>query len=508
MATHETIWCPTMRPTREEFQRPFVQYVEEVFSQEPDLPMFKVIPPEGWRPRQSPFPDLEQIKIQTPIRQNVFGSKGSYRCVFIEEGELSGADFKQAAEVESRDAPGSQRKSRGDDTDGGDSQLERSFWSNITLKPPLYGADTPISFFDQELPFGWNLRNLGDLLRERQVPQVPGVTTPMTYFGMWRSFFGWHKEDADLLSINYLHFGAPKTWYCLSPKDQQKFERLASGLFPQLHKACRAFIRHKDIMLSPSLLRAHGISYMQARQAEGEFIVLNAAAYHSGFNLGFNCAEAVNFATPSWLQAGRRAQGCRCSKDVVHISMRLFDPALNDSDDGSTSGGEEQEDEKNGNSEQQNGKRKIEAGSDSHKQGRGTGSGSHAEKRARSGGSRDMDDKVLGQPFATVADDEQGNKFFCLVQKVDRPASTKGMVVLRWLKEDPDGLYRPVPTYWEERPDSLVTVRTQFLPEGLRKSAATRAAEAAGQTGQKHHLGAGWKLLTLRSRILDTEIIG
>lgn len=37
-----------------------------------------------------------------------------------------------------------------------------------------------------------------------------GVTTPMTYFGMWRSFFGWHKEDADLYSINFHHFGAPK----------------------------------------------------------------------------------------------------------------------------------------------------------------------------------------------------------------------------------------------------------------------------------------------------------
>jgi JmjC domain, hydroxylase len=91
-----------------------------------------------------------------------------------------------------------------------DELLERAFWSSVTISPPFYGADTPVSFFDEQLDFGWNLRKLGCLLSECGVPQIPGVTTPMTYFGMWKSFFSWHVEDVDLYSVNYLHFGAPK----------------------------------------------------------------------------------------------------------------------------------------------------------------------------------------------------------------------------------------------------------------------------------------------------------
>lgn len=34
------------------------------------------------------------------------------------------------------------------------------------------------------------------------------------------------QEDADLFSINYLHFGAPKVWYCVSPSHRAKFERM------------------------------------------------------------------------------------------------------------------------------------------------------------------------------------------------------------------------------------------------------------------------------------------
>ena len=37
--------------------------------------------------------------------------------------------------------------------------------------------------------------------------------------------------------------------------------------------------------------------------------------YHAGFNLGFNCAESVNFALDSWLELGRKAKACECVSD-------------------------------------------------------------------------------------------------------------------------------------------------------------------------------------------------
>ena len=55
-----------------------------------------------------------------------------------------------------------------------------------------------------------------------------------------------------------------------------------------------------------------------------EFVISRAAGYHSGFNSGYNIAEAVNFALDPWLQVGDKVSVCKCFRDNVKIEMGKF----------------------------------------------------------------------------------------------------------------------------------------------------------------------------------------
>ena len=69
-----------------------------------------------------------------------------------------------------------------------------------------------------------------------------------------------------------------QVWYCVAPKDRQRLEAMAAALFPELRQRCSAFLRHKDLLFSPRLLKAHNIDYVQARSAA-------AAAAHADISL-------------------------------------------------------------------------------------------------------------------------------------------------------------------------------------------------------------------------------
>lgn len=45
---------------------------------------------------------------------------------------------------------------------------------------------------------------------------------------------------------------------------------------------------------------------VQITQEAGEFMITFPYGYHSGYNHGFNCAESTNFATPRWIEYGKR----------------------------------------------------------------------------------------------------------------------------------------------------------------------------------------------------------
>ena len=54
-----------------------------------------------------------------------------------------------------------------------------------------------------------------------------------------------HTEDMDLHSVNYLHYGAPKVWYCVPPSERKKMDAFVAKKLYAQHGRCREFMRHK-----------------------------------------------------------------------------------------------------------------------------------------------------------------------------------------------------------------------------------------------------------------------
>ncbi|NXA42436.1 KDM4B demethylase, partial [Eudromia elegans] len=305
----------TFRPTLEEF-RDFGKYVAFIESQGAHRAgLAKVIPPKEWKPRKT-YDDIDDMVIPAPIQQVVTGQSGLFTQYNIQKKPMTVGEYRRLANSEKYCTP------RHQDFE----DLERKYWKNLTFVSPIYGADISGSLYDSDVE-EWNIGNLNtllDMVEHECGIIIEGVNTPYLYFGMWKTTFAWHTEDMDLYSINYLHFGEPKSWYAIPPEHGKRLERLAKGFFPGSSQGCDAFLRHKMTLISPSILKKYGIPFDRITQEAGEFMITFPYGYHAGFNHGFNCAESTNFATLRWIDYGKMATQCTCRKDMVKISMDVF----------------------------------------------------------------------------------------------------------------------------------------------------------------------------------------
>lgn len=205
-------------------------------------------------------------------------------------------------------------------------RLVRSIDDEVTVE---YGADLHSSIHGSGFPMydpssdsvtvpgaeayaksGWNLNNLpnlkGSVLRHIDV-NISGMKVPWLYVGMCFSCFCWHTEDHWIYSINYLHWGEPKTWYGVPSAYADALEETMKEQAPELFDNQPDLMHHLATTMSPSLLMKNGIPVVRTDQCAGEFVVTFPRAYHAGFNQGFNFAEAVNFSVADWLPVGRQS---------------------------------------------------------------------------------------------------------------------------------------------------------------------------------------------------------
>ncbi|XP_060882064.1 probable lysine-specific demethylase 4A [Metopolophium dirhodum] len=303
------------RPSLSEFKN-FSSYIEFMESRGAHKAgVAKIIPPSEWIPRKKSYDedDIMSLKIPNPIYQDVKGDKGIYQQFRRNQKMMTVRKFKKLSETEFYKTP--------DHKDNGD--IEKIYWDNIVCHTPIYGADVTGSVTDQDVK-AWNMNKLDTILDVMHDTTIEGVNTPYLYFGMWKSTFAWHTEDMDLYSLNYVHVGYPKTWYAIPPKHGKKFEKLIREIYPDELSSCPAYVRHKTIILSPAILKKHSIPFNTITQKPGEFMVTFPFGYHAGFNQGYNIAEATNFATPRWVEYGKKTNYCRCFGEPIIFNMEIF----------------------------------------------------------------------------------------------------------------------------------------------------------------------------------------
>lgn len=167
------------------------------------------------------------------------------------------------------------------------------------------------------LKSGWNLNNIlsvsGSLLSLESSEALRNFA-PQIHVGMCFSPFNWKVEEHHLYALSYVHLGEPRVWYGIPGRFAVNFETIWKKYLPDLDVRQPNMHDNLGMQLSCSILKAEGIPVYRCVQYPGEFVLVFPGAYHSGFDCGFNCSEAVSFAPIAWLLHGQNVVELYCEQ--------------------------------------------------------------------------------------------------------------------------------------------------------------------------------------------------
>ncbi|KAK1369157.1 hypothetical protein POM88_035249 [Heracleum sosnowskyi] len=302
--------APVFYPSDKEFEDT-IGYIAKICPDAAGFGICRIVPPPSWKP---PCPLKEKS-----IWENANGkfSTRIQKVNLLQNREPMRKKTGHKRKREKHPKMGKNRKCLGIDyseinVNSPDEQkkicepsiedIEGVYWRIIEQPTDevevYYGADLETAEFGSGFP-----KMFYSLFDECD---ISGILVPWLYVGMCFSSFCWHVEDHHLYSLNYLHWGDPKIWYGIPGTHASALEAAMRKHLPDLFDE-PGLLHELVTQLSPSVLKSEGVPVYQVVQHPGEFVLTFPRAYHSGFNCGFNCAEAVNVTPIDWLQHGQSA---------------------------------------------------------------------------------------------------------------------------------------------------------------------------------------------------------
>ncbi|CAF1140950.1 unnamed protein product [Adineta steineri] len=313
-------FIPTLTPTFEQWKLLPVYLAHHETSLQRRFGAVKIIPPSRWSPlTKNPY-ELRQIKFS--IKQEIIRSSHQSDVFYIQNYETSKRRLMTYEECKITAESDSYRVK-----DEISNNFTEYFWLTIPNNISLYVPNIDDSLFAKRENV-FNMTQLPSLLKYYPKP-IPGVTTPFLHIGMWSTSVGLHIDEHDLISLNYLHHGAPKIWYIIHPSSYAKLEELVNELklFSDI-SSCLSPLQHKSLLIKPSFLQLHSIEYYYIEQKINELVVIFPGTYHFYFDTGFNLSETVKYALPSWLEFQRRSPrlcSCSISSSInTNLNRRFF----------------------------------------------------------------------------------------------------------------------------------------------------------------------------------------